>query len=143
MHRYLSAHNYEVFEAYDGIECLEKLKVTKPNVVVLDVMMPRMDGYETLKRMRQDEQMKDIPVVIVTALNDVQTQIKAIDVGADDFLSKPVEEKLLIAKTKVLSELSILRDKVGNLKSIIAKLQKEPNLISDIDKLLVEKQLLD
>ena len=143
MHRYLSAHNYEVFEAYDGVECLEKLKVTKPDVVVLDVMMPRMDGYETVKRMREDEQMKDIPVVIVTALNDVQTQIKAIEMGADDFLSKPVEEKLLIAKTKVLSELSILRGRVRDLKSIILKLKEEPNLISDIDKVLVEEQFLD
>lgn len=143
MHRYLSAHNYEVFEAYDGVECLEKLKETKPDVVVLDVMMPRMDGYETVRRMREDEQMKNIPVVIVTALNDVQTQIKAIEMGADDFLSKPVEEKLLIAKTKVLSELSILRSKVRDLKSIVKKLKEEPNLISDIDRILVEEQLLD
>jgi DNA-binding response OmpR family regulator len=143
MHRYLYAHNYEVFEAYDGVECLEKLKVTKPEVVVLDVMMPRMDGYETVRRMREDEQMKNIPVVIVTALNDVQTQIKAIEMGADDFLSKPVEEKLLIAKTKVLSELSILRSKVRDLKSIVKKLKEEPNLISDIDRILVEEQLLD
>ena len=63
--------------------------------------------------------------------------------GADDFLSKPVEEKLLIAKTKVLSELSILRSKVRDLKSIVQKLKEEPNLISDIDRILVEEQLLD
>lgn len=143
MHRYLAAHNYEVFEAFDGVDCLEKLNERKPNVVVLDVMMPRMDGYETLKRMRENEQTKDIPVVIVTALNDVQTQIKAIEMGADDFLSKPVEEKLLIAKTKVLSELSILRKKVRELKSVINKLKENPNLVSEIDNAINAEQLLD
>ena len=143
MHRYLDAHNFEVFEAFDGIECLEKLKERKPNLVVLDVMMPRMDGYETVKQMREDEQLKDIPVVIVTALNDVQTQIKAIEMGADDFLSKPVEEKLLIAKAKVLTELSTLRNKVNFLQSLFPKLKEEPNLILNVDKILAESQIFD
>jgi len=86
--------------------------------------------------------LKDIPVVIVTALNDVQTQIKAIEMGADDFLSKPVEEKLLIAKAKVLTELSTLRNKVTFLQSLFPKLKEEPNLILNIDKILAEAKFL-
>ncbi|HOV91917.1 MAG TPA: response regulator [Candidatus Kapabacteria bacterium] len=143
MHRYLSAHNFEVIEAFDGIECLEKIKETPPNVVVLDVMMPRMDGYETVKQMRDDEVMKNIPVVIVTALNDVQTQIKAIEMGADDFLSKPVEEKLLIAKAKLLSELSLLRTRVIELTSILNKLKENPNLISNVENIIQKDEFYD
>jgi DNA-binding response OmpR family regulator len=74
---------------------------------VLDVMMPRLDGYETVKKLREKEDTKHIPVVIVTALNDVANQIKSIEAGADDFLSKPIEEKLLIAKVKLLSNLNL------------------------------------
>lgn len=107
LRRYLEANGYEAREAYDGIECLEKVEESKPDAIVLDVMMPRMDGYETVKKLKEQDHTKDIPVVIVTALNDVPNQLKSIDSGADDFLSKPIEEKLLIAKVKLLSTLNI------------------------------------
>ncbi len=107
LRRYLEANGYEAREAYDGIECLEKVEESKPDAIVLDVMMPRLDGYETVKKLKEQDHTKDIPVVIVTALNDVPNQLKSIDSGADDFLSKPIEEKLLIAKVKLLSTLNI------------------------------------
>ena len=111
LRRYLEANGYEASEAYDGIECLEKVAVRVPDTIVLDVMMPRMDGYETVKRLRENAATAKIPVVIVTALNDVANQLKAIESGADDFLSKPIEEKLLIAKVKLLTNLSINRSR--------------------------------
>jgi two-component system cell cycle response regulator len=86
---------------------LEKVDEKQPDAIVLDVMMPRMDGYETVKKLKEQDHTKHIPVVIVTALNDVPNQLKSIDSGADDFLSKPIEEKLLIAKVKLLSTLNI------------------------------------
>lgn len=123
MRRYLEVNGYEVGEAYDGVECLEKVKERIPDVVVLDVMMPRLDGYETVKRLKSDSRTKDIPVVIVTALNDVSNQLKAVDSGADDFLSKPIEEKLLVAKVKLLSALSFSRKREKLLRQIVASLQ--------------------
>ncbi len=107
MRRYLEANGFEAREAYDGIDCLEKVEEAMPDAVVLDVMMPRMDGYETVKRLKENEKTKHIPVVIVTALNDVANQLKSIEAGSDDFLSKPIEEKLLIAKVRLLSTFNI------------------------------------
>lgn len=115
LRRYLEANGFEAGEAYDGIECLEKVAQRHPDTIVLDVMMPRMDGYETVKRLRENPETAKVPVVIVTALNDVANQLKAIESGADDFLSKPIEEKLLIAKVKLLTNLSIQRNKAEQL----------------------------
>ena len=112
LRRYLEANGYEAKEAYDGIDCLEKVEERHPDAIVLDVMMPRMDGYETVRKLKEKEETNHIPVVIVTALNDVPNQLKSVDSGADDFLSKPIEEKLLISKVKLLSTLNI-----SNLKS--------------------------
>ncbi|HRP01891.1 MAG TPA: response regulator [Candidatus Kapabacteria bacterium] len=107
LRRYLEANGYEAREAYDGIDCLEKVEEQQPDAIVLDVMMPRMDGYETVEKLKEQEHTRHIPVVIVTALNDVANQLKSIDSGADDFLSKPIEERLLIAKVKLLSTFNI------------------------------------
>lgn len=107
LRRYLEANGYEAKEAFDGIDCLEKVEEKVPDAIVLDVMMPRLDGYETVNRLKNQESTKDVPVVIVTALNDVANQIKSIEAGADDFLSKPIEEKLLVAKVKLLTNLSL------------------------------------
>jgi two-component system, cell cycle response regulator len=115
LRRYLEANGFEASESYDGIECLEKVAQRVPDTIVLDVMMPRMDGYETVKRLRENPTTSKIPVVIVTALNDVANQLKAIESGADDFLSKPIEEKLLIAKVRLLTNLSIQRAKAEQL----------------------------
>ncbi len=123
MRRYLEVNGYEVGEAYDGVECLEKVAEKVPDVIVLDVMMPRLDGYETIKRLKANAKTKEIPVVIVTALNDVSNQLKAIDSGADDFLSKPIEEKLLIAKVRLLSALSFSRKREKKLNEVIISLQ--------------------
>ncbi len=110
--RYLESNGYEVMIAHDGIECLEAVKEKKPYAIVLDVMMPRMDGYETVRNLKANAEDAQIPVVIVTALNDTANQLKSIEAGADDFLSKPIEEKLLVAKVRLLSNLNIAQKKV-------------------------------
>lgn len=138
LRRYLEANGFEASEAYDGIDCLEKLKERKPNAVVLDVMMPRMDGYETVKNIKADDSTKDIPVVIVTALNDVANQLKSIEAGSDDFLSKPIEEKLLVAKVKLLSNLHINWLKSEKLASALNKVISETNYGKTVEDLLNE-----
>lgn len=121
LRRYLEANGFEALEAYDGIDCLEKIANRHPDAVVLDVMMPRMDGYETVKNIKAADATRHIPVVIVTALNDVANQIKSIEAGADDFLSKPIEEKLLIAKVKLLSSLNLEKKRADSLAHILTK----------------------
>ena len=122
LRRYLEANGFDAKEAYDGIDCLEKVEEQYPDAIVLDVMMPRMDGYETVRKLKENENTRHIPVVIVTALNDVANQLKSIEAGSDDFLSKPIEEKLLIAKVRLLSTLNISNTKVKNLKKIVKDL---------------------
>lgn len=141
LRRYLEANGYEAMEAYDGIECLEKVEERHPDAIVLDVMMPRLDGYETVKRLKAQEETKHIPVVIVTALNDVANQLKSIEAGADDFLSKPIEEKLLIAKVKLLSNLNIEKKKSIALAEILEKLVKGEVNTQDLPELLAEAGL--
>lgn len=136
LRRYLEANGFEASEAYDGIDCLEKLKERKPNTVVCDVMMPRMDGYETVKNIKANDDTKDIPVVIVTALNDVANQLKSIEAGSDDFLSKPIEEKLLVAKVKLLSNLHINATKATKLSDILNKVIAETNYGKSVEELL-------
>lgn len=136
LRRYLEANGFEASEAYDGIDCLEKLNERKPNAVVLDVMMPRMDGYETVKNIKENPETKDIPVVIVTALNDVANQLKSIEAGSDDFLSKPIEEKLLVAKVNLLANLNINQTKANKMEAILNKVIAETNYGKTVEELL-------
>jgi len=107
--RYLQIHGYEAAEAADGVECLERVRERKPDAIILDVMMPRMDGFETARALKADSYSANIPIAIVTALNDMATQVRAVDAGADDFLTKPLEEKLLVTKVRILTDLSRAR----------------------------------
>lgn len=136
LRRYLESNGFEASEAYDGVDCLEKLKERKPNAVVLDVMMPRKDGYETVNNIKNNPETKDIPVVIVTALNDVANQLKSIEAGSDDFLSKPIEEKLLVAKVKLLSNLHINQTKATKLESILHNVITETGYGKSVSELL-------
>ncbi len=106
MLRYLQIHGFDGVDAADGVECLEKLKDIMPHAIILDVMMPRMDGFETTQAIKANPRTAKIPVAIVTALNDMATQVRAVECGADDFLTKPLDEKLLITKVRMLSTLS-------------------------------------
>jgi len=124
LHRYLDANGYETSEAYDGQECLERVAERHPDAIVLDVMMPRLDGYQTAAKLKEDPATAKIPIVIVTALNDVKNQLKAIEAGSDDFLNKPIEEKLLVAKVKLLSNLKLALDKCDYMEQHLEKALK-------------------
>ena len=75
-----------------GKEAIEKAKETSPDVILMDIMMPVMDGLEAVKILKQNQETRIIPVVMVTALREVNDRVKALKAGADDFLSKPVDK---------------------------------------------------
>jgi two-component system cell cycle response regulator len=139
--RFLESTGYEALAAYDGVDCLEKVQDFEPDAIVLDVMMPRMDGYETAKNLKANPATKDIPIVITTALNDITNQLKAIESGADDFLSKPIEEKLLMAKVKILTNLHIAQMKIICIDKAIKSANNEEHgyegLISEINEIII------
>jgi putative two-component system response regulator len=98
----LSVEGYTVIEAESGPAALKCVLQVNPDLILLDVMMPGMDGYEVCRQLKQDDQTRLIPVVFVTALNDRRARLKGIEVGADDFLSKPFDQLELSARVRSL-----------------------------------------
>ena len=98
---YLSK-DYDILKAYNGNEALLIVGTNPPDLIILDIMMPDMNGYEVCSRIKDDEKTISIPIVIVTALNEKKAKIKAIEAGADDFLNKPIDIIELTARVKSL-----------------------------------------
>ena len=101
----LSRMSYQVSEAVDGIDAWEKVPVLCPDLIILDVSMPRMDGLELTYKLKNEPNTKNIPIMIVSNHDEITDQVKAVEAGADDFLPKPVEQ--IILKAKVTSLLKI------------------------------------
>jgi CheY-like chemotaxis protein len=103
---YLEDLSCELRLARDGMEALDAVAAKHPDVILLDVMMPRMSGFQVCAKLKQDSATKDIPIVMVTALNEVSDVERAIECGADDFLSKPVNKLELLTRVKSLVRIS-------------------------------------
>ncbi|MFC1861807.1 response regulator [Chloroflexota bacterium] len=97
---------YQVILAENGTEAITKAMLGSPDVILLDVMMPGQDGFEVASKLRANKQTKDIPIVMVTALGEVKHRVKALESGADDFLTKPVDKTELLTRVKTLVEKS-------------------------------------
>lgn len=98
----LSKEGYQVVTAKDGDEALDKAKLTQPDLVVLDIMMPKKTGVEVCEIMRAQPVFKDTLILFLTALNDEGTQIKGLETGADDYVSKPVSPKVFLSRVNAL-----------------------------------------
>jgi class 3 adenylate cyclase len=112
LERALTAARYEVVTAEDGATALDLIGRAAPDLVLLDVMMPGMSGYEVCQRIRAQEATCLLPVVMLTALTDVSDRIRGIEAGADDFLSKPVNREELLTRVKSLLRIKSLHDEV-------------------------------
>jgi class 3 adenylate cyclase len=94
----LQASGHQVTTAEGGSQALDLVRAEGFDVILLDVLMPRMDGYQVLERLKEDPRLRHIPVVMVTALDDVESAVRCIELGADDYLSKPIDPVLLGAR---------------------------------------------
>ncbi|MCK5285023.1 MAG: PleD family two-component system response regulator [Alphaproteobacteria bacterium] len=106
----LTSEYYEVLTATSGAEALEKVKSESPDLVLLDVMMPGMDGFEVCTKIKEDQDLAHIPVVMVTALTDSADKVRGLEAGADDFLSKPINDIALMARVRSLVRLKMALD---------------------------------
>jgi len=106
----LTSEYFDVITANDGPEALEKIRETQPDIVLLDVMMPGMDGYEVCQRIKADSEMMHIPVIMITALSDATDRVRGLQAGADDFLTKPVNDVAMFARVRSLVRLKMLTD---------------------------------
>lgn len=94
----LETNGYTVIVASDGVEGLEKAKTEKPDLILLDIMMPKMDGYQVCRFLKFDEAFKHIPIILLTARGQKQDQTKGMEVGADAFVTKPFDRAELLKK---------------------------------------------
>ncbi|MDD3118894.1 MAG: response regulator, partial [Victivallales bacterium] len=92
--------NYQVYTASDGLEGIELIHKLQPELILLDIMMPGLDGYDVAAVLKEDPKTTNIPIIFITALNDIQDKLKAFDAGAVDFVSKPFNHRELIARVK-------------------------------------------
>ncbi len=108
----LQAEYFDVCTASDGFEAIEVARSQQPDLILLDVMMPRMDGYETCAKLKADRSTRHIPVVMVTALDQREDRIRGLESGADDFLTKPIDDVALFARVRSLLRLKSMLDEL-------------------------------
>ncbi|MBL7072735.1 MAG: response regulator [Candidatus Omnitrophica bacterium] len=96
----LESFGYEVVVAEDGVKCLEKASSGKPDLILLDVLMPEMDGFQALKKLKEDDLMKTIPVIMLTAKDKLDDVAKANALGAADFIVKPFDYRIMVEKIR-------------------------------------------
>jgi signal transduction histidine kinase len=105
----LEGEGYDLQVAKDGTQALQRLEQLQPDLILLDVMMPGMDGYEVCRRVRSTPQLAEVPIILLTALDDRASLVKGIEAGADDFLSKPVDRRELTARVRTITRLNRYR----------------------------------
>src|SRR5690349_19991294 len=108
----LSSEYFDVLCAYHGRAALEMAQSELPDVILLDVMMPRMDGFEVCHQLNAISRTADVPVVMVTALSDVANRLRGLEAGADDFLTKPVNDTALFARVRSLVRLKRMTEEL-------------------------------
>ncbi len=122
---YLEDLDCEILAAEDGPKALEIVKELTPDLVILDVMMPKMSGFEVCKRLKSNPDTEDIPVIMVTALNEFGDIERALDCGTDDFLSKPVNKWELLTRVKTMMKLKHLTDKLEKTLAYLSEVESQ------------------
>lgn len=121
----LFSENYNFYEALSGEDAIDLVHDISPDLILLDVMMPGISGFEVCQNLKQDEKTKSIPIIMVTALNEKEHRLKAMESGADDFLSKPVDSTEVVIRVKSLLRIKSYHDEISNnYKEIDTKNQK-------------------
>jgi len=124
----LTSEYFDVLTAYSGPEALDVIAREHPDIVLLDVMMPGMDGFEVCRRIKKDMTTAHIPVVMVTALDQPSDRVAGLEAGADDFLTKPVQDLALFARVRSLVRLKVMMDELRNREATGASLGWEGEL---------------
>ena len=112
--------------AADGIEALEMVQQVRPDLILLDIMMPRMSGFEVCRKLKSDPNTRDIPIIMVTALNELSDIERGVESGTDDFLSKPVNRLELITRVKSLLKLRHLKDELERTLAYLNDVESTP-----------------
>ena len=131
----LNARGYTVYTAADGLQALEVVKEEMPDLILLDINMPKMDGFEVVKQVRANEATEFIPIVMITALRDTrENRIKSIEAGADDFIEKPFDSLEVLARVRSLLRIKHYQDTLAKYN---ARLQDELQMARSVQEILI------
>ncbi|MGB3492222.1 MAG: HD domain-containing phosphohydrolase [Elainellaceae cyanobacterium] len=137
----LSVEGYDVIEADSGVTALESVANLSLDLILLDVMMPGMDGFEVCRRLKEDEQTRLIPVIFITALNDRRSRLRGIEAGGDDFLTKPFDQLELSARVKSLVRQKRLNEDLDHAEQVLLSIastveSRDPNTGDHCNRLI-------
>jgi len=125
--------DYDYIEASDGLEAFELLNKYTPDIILIDAIMPKMDGFETIKKIREQKKYKRVPILMITSLNNLKMKIKALEYGVNDFLTKPFDKYELRARCKSYSEMVKINKQFTDAKiNPITGFENEFALIKDL-----------
>ncbi len=123
----LAADGYEVSTASDGDEALQRVKETHPDLILLDIMMPKMDGYQVCEALRAKDDTKEIPIIFVTAKTEVKDWTHAIfNIGVNSYITKPINPKKLLDKVKSVLKMKQSRDDLRKTREKLSKTIGDP-----------------
>jgi len=123
---YLEDLAVQTLVANDGMEAMARVQAEKPDLILLDIMMPRMSGFEVCKKLKKDPATRDIPVIMITALNEISDIERSVECGTDDFLTKPVNKLELLTRVKSLLRLRHLKNELERALAYMADLEAKP-----------------
>lgn len=132
----LEKEEYEIFGAFSGEEAIKKAKDVLPDIIILDIMMPKLDGIETCKLIKQESEIADIPIIMMSAKNQTSDIIKALDAGATDYITKPINYPIVAARLRsalrsrelnvaLAQQNNTAQEALGNQNHFVAKLCEE------------------
>ena len=137
----LKAEGYNVIAAYNGHEALEKVNAENPDLVLLDIMMPGMDGYEVCKRLRQNKATRSIPIIMLTAYEKgLDKKIEALNLGADEFIEKPFKRHEVLARVRSLLRMKSLHDELMMAKK---RLEDELTMAREVQEAFMPQEYPD
>src|SRR5450759_492110 len=131
----LEARGYEVFGASDGQAALDQVEHVIPDLILLDVMMPKMDGMEVVRRLKANKDLPFIPVIMQTALDSTENKVEGLDAGADDYITKPINFAELEARVNSLLRIKKLQSDLAARERELSELNDKLRLISLTDGL--------
>jgi adenylate cyclase len=129
----LADQDYAIERAADGAEALEKVESFKPDLVLLDYMMPKMNGIEVIQRLRRDEKYKSMPVILLTAKGSQDDKVRGLDAGADDYVVKPFDAFELLARVRSMLRIKLLHDSLEELNRSLA--EKVAAQVAEIERI--------
>jgi len=119
---YLSHSGYDTIEAANGAEALEMLEKDTPDLILLDIIMPKVNGYEVCKKVKENPRTTLLPIIMVTGLEDFDAKMKALSLGADDYINKPINEQELLMRVRNHLRIKTLTDQLENAENVIMTL---------------------